>query len=165
MKITSKFAGRCKRCGGAIPEGEQIEWERGKGSWHIECPENVTPLPEKKAKTVGVTEPGVYEKDGEVFVVKPTRDKQRLYAKRLVEIGGHRLTEAGDVVEIEFEYAKGVIYALSPEDKMPLDRAKALTIRYGRCIVCGLPLKDAKSVERGIGPVCIKSFKTEEVAA
>ena len=35
------------------------------------------------------------------------------------------------------------------------EQAKALSIRYGRCIVCGRKLKAAKSVEAGIGPVCM----------
>lgn len=119
---------------------------------------NKPALVDEKPETVQVTQAGVYEKDGEVFIVKPTRDKARLYAKRLVEINGERATESGDRVQIEFEYAAGVVYKLSPSDKMPLEKAKALTIRYGRCIVCGRHLKAAESVERGIGPVCIKSF-------
>jgi hypothetical protein len=109
--------------------------------------------------TVHVTQPGVYENEDGIFIVKPTRDKSRLYAKKLVEINAERATEAGERVQIEFEYAKGAIYKLKPEHKMDLERAKALTIRYGRCIVCNTPLKAAESVERGIGPVCIKSFR------
>ncbi len=107
-----------------------------------------------------VTEPGVYESADGVFIVKPNREKTRLYAKRLVEIAGQRLTESDAVVNIEFEYAAGAIFRLRASDRMPLERAKALTIRYGRCIVCGRHLKDATSVERGIGPVCVKAFQT-----
>jgi hypothetical protein len=102
--------------------------------------------------------PGVYEVEGTVYVVKPNRDKTRLYAKRLVEINGERLTVEGEHVAIEFEYAPGAIYNIKPEHKMPVERAKKLTIRYGKCIVCNRKLKAAKSVEDGIGPVCIKSF-------
>lgn len=104
-------------------------------------------------------EVGVYETSEGIFVVKPTRDKQRLYAKKLVEINADRLTEDGDTVQIEFEYAKGAIYRLTAADKMPLERAKKLTIRYGKCIVCNRRLKAKQSVEDGIGPVCIKSFR------
>jgi Family of unknown function (DUF6011) len=110
-----------------------------------------------------VTEAGVYETpSGDIFVVKPNREGTRLYAKRLVEINAQRATEAGERVEIEFQYESGAIYGLKPEMKMDLERAKALTIRYGRCIVCGRRLKAAESVERGIGPVCIKSFRVPE---
>lgn len=113
---------------------------------------------EDKPKDVIVTEPGVYERDDVVYVVKFTKDKQRLYAKRIRELNSTRLTEAGTIVDIEFDYAPGAVYRLRPEDKMSLERAKEYTIRYGRCIVCGRNLKKAESVERGIGPVCIKSF-------
>jgi hypothetical protein len=110
-------------------------------------------------REVTVTDPGVYERaDGVIFVVKPNRAKTALYAKRLVEINADRALEEGGRVQIEFEYEAGAVFTLAPEDKMPLERAKELTLRYGRCIVCGRKLKAAESVERGIGPVCIKSF-------
>lgn len=47
---------------------------------------------------------------------------------------------------------------VKPGDQMNVERAKELMIRYGRCIVCGRFLKVAKSVERGIGPVCFSYF-------
>lgn len=114
-------------------------------------------VPRQQGKPA-VTEPGVYEKDGVVYVVKFNKEKTSLYAKRIRELNSTRITEAGTVVEIEFDYVAGAVYKLAPEDKMPLDKAKEYTIRYGRCIVCGRFLKKAESVERGIGPVCIKSF-------
>lgn len=102
--------------------------------------------------------PGVYDVDNHVYVVKFNRAKTHLYAKRLVEITSDRLAESGDYVQIEFVYAPGVIATIKPEHRMDFERAKALTIRYGRCINCGRQLKAAKSVELGIGPVCRKSF-------
>lgn len=117
--------------------------------------------PQRQAENVRVTEPGVYRLDGEVFIVKPNREKTKLYAKRMVETGGTRVTETGEHVNVEFEYAPGAVYRLSPADRMPLEDAKALTARYGRCIVCGRHLKDAKSVEAGIGPVCRTYFTVE----
>jgi hypothetical protein len=105
--------------------------------------------------------PGVYRLDGQVYIVKPNREKTRLYAKRLVELGaaqGDRLNVAGDHVRIEFEYAPGIVRSLTPAHRMSADEGKALTLRYGRCICCGRALKVAESVERGIGPVCIKYF-------
>lgn len=102
--------------------------------------------------------PGVYDVDNHVYVVKFNREKTRLYAKRLVEIASDRLTASDDLVKIEFVYEPGAIFNIKPEQKMPLDRAEKLTIRYGRCIVCGRVLKAGKSVRQGIGPVCIKSF-------
>jgi hypothetical protein len=109
--------------------------------------------------------PGVYRVDGTVYQVKPNKDRTRLYAKRLVEINGERLNEADDVIQIEFEYAPGAIYNIKPEHMMPLAEGKALTIRYGRCLACGRKLSAAKSVEAGIGPVCIKYYAAAAVTS
>jgi hypothetical protein len=46
--------------------------------------------------------PGVYQTDEGVFIVKPTKDRQRVYAKRLVEITGDRLTASGERKRIEY---------------------------------------------------------------
>lgn len=102
--------------------------------------------------------PGVYRKDGAIFVVKPNRDKTAFYAKKLVEIGGERLTESDDVVNFEMVYAPGIVRTLTQADRMPLADATALMTRYGRCINCGRHLKAAKSVAAGIGPVCAQAF-------
>lgn len=112
-------------------------------------------------RQVRVSEPGVYRRNGEVFIVKPPRertkrDEGRLYAKRMVERPGiERMAEDGTpIYGVDFIYAPGAIFELGPEDRMPFEDAKALTARYARCIVCGAHLRDRKSVERGIGPVC-----------
>lgn len=102
--------------------------------------------------------PGVYDVNGHVYVVKPNKEKTRLYAKRLVEIASDRLNANGDMVQIEFVYEAGAIFDIKPKHKMSYDDAKILTIRYGRCIVCGRVLSAGKSVEQGIGPVCRKLF-------
>ncbi len=39
MKITARYPGTCKACGGLINAGEEIEWERGEGGRHVRCPE------------------------------------------------------------------------------------------------------------------------------
>ena len=109
-------------------------------------------------KTIRVYDAGVYESDEGIFVVKPNQAKTRLYAKRLVETPD-RLNYKGEHVPFDFEYDAGAIYRLKPEDRMDVERAKALAIQYGACIACGRALKAAKSVEAGIGPVCIKKFR------
>jgi hypothetical protein len=114
---------------------------------------------------VRALEPGVYENEHGIFIVKKNAAKTSLYAKKLIEINGVRKVESGDHVQIEFEYDRNAIALIKPEHKMDFERAKELTIRYGRCINCGRKLKDAKSVERGIGPVCAKSFSRGLVAA
>ena len=111
-----------------------------------------------KAAAAEPVTPGVYKVGDEIFIVKPNREKTRVYAKRLVEIRGERLVETGEHVAIEFEYAPGAIHRIRPEHRMSVEEGKALTIRYGKCICCGRRLKAAVSVERGIGPVCITYF-------
>lgn len=101
---------------------------------------------------------GVYRHNGTIYVVRRNRTNEGLHARRLVEIGGRRLTEADTVVNIEFVYDRDALLQLRPEDKMTLDEAKPFVIRYRRCIACDTPLSDATSVERGIGPVCVKKF-------
>lgn len=100
---------------------------------------------------------GVYGKNGEVFLVKPSK-AGNLYAKRLVPISGERLNRLGETAKFEFDYAPGVVKRLSLRDRLPLAEAEKLMIEYGRCICCNRRLKDATSVRAGIGPVCRKQF-------
>ena len=106
---------------------------------------------------------GVYRRNGEVFVVKFNQKKTNKYVKRLVELTGSArwLNDEDEHVPIEFEYAPGMLAQLRPEDQLSLEEAKPLIIRYGRCLFCGLRLKAAKSVERSVGPVCIKRYAGE----
>lgn len=101
--------------------------------------------------------PGVYSKNGEVFLVKPSK-AGHLYAKRLVPISGERLTQLGETAKFEFEYAPGVVKRLHLWDRLPLAEAEKLMLEYGRCICCNRRLKDASSVRLGIGPVCRRQF-------
>ena len=100
---------------------------------------------------------GMYGKDGEVFLVKPSK-AGNLYAKRLVPINGERLTEAGETAKFEFDYAPGIVKTLRLGDRLPVEAAEKLMLAYGRCICCNRRLKDATSVRAGIGPVCRKQF-------
>lgn len=102
--------------------------------------------------------PGVYRRNGDVFVVKLNRAQTALYAKRLVQIGGRRLTEDDDVVKADFEYAPGALSQLRPDDLMTLEQAREYLVRYTHCMVCGRLLRDATSVLDSIGPVCRKMF-------
>lgn len=127
----------------------------------IVAPIDRVPVPQDVREVAFTLTPGVYEVNGEIFNVKFNKAKTNLYAQRLVELPNvDRLTESGDVVHIEFTYAPGVVQRLKPHHKMSIERARELTIRYGRCLACGRRLKNAESVERGIGPVCRKSFSS-----
>jgi hypothetical protein len=46
---------------------------------------------------------------------------------------------------------------LRPDERMSWEEAKPYVIRYGVCLF-GHPLRDATSVELGIGPVCRRMF-------
>jgi hypothetical protein len=160
MTITAKYPGTCVLCGERFAAGETIEWSRGSGSAHAVCPpapEQTGPIGHVEARSVTVTQPGVFENAAGIFVVKWNKDKTRLYAKRLVE-SAERSLEAGGRASFDFEYERGAIFDLTDTDRMPVERAKELAVRYGRCINCGRRLKAAASVEAGIGPVCIKRF-------
>jgi hypothetical protein len=160
-------------------EGEEVQIITSRGNSRTEVLGKLAQLFEerhavyRKGKPVPnddpVTEVGVYETpDGEIFIVKQFTDRETgrevTYARQLVEINPERANEAGGRVNIEFEKAPGAIYRLKAAWKMDLERAKELTIRYGRCLVCGRRLKAAKSVEEGIGPVCLKSFRGRQMA-
>lgn len=102
--------------------------------------------------------PGVYRRDDTIYVVRQNRTNVGLHARRLVEIGGQRLTAANTVVQIEFVYDPGALARLEPTDQMTLEDARPFIIRYGKCIFCNTVLSDATSVARGVGPVCIKRY-------
>lgn len=109
-------------------------------------------------------QPGVYRRNGEVFVVQLNRAKTAIYAKRLVQIGGRRLLDAdgATVVKADFEYAPGALQTLRPEDQLTLEQAREYLVRYTHCMICGRPLKDATSVADTIGPVCRQMFRADD---
>jgi hypothetical protein len=113
---------------------------------------------EDRPEVPAVTEPGVYRQGEQVFLVQFTKDTQRLYAKRLVNFDGTRLAQDGEHVKFEWEFAPGAVHRLTPSDKMSVEEAKAFMLVYKSCLRCNRKLKAAKSVEQGIGPVCITYF-------
>ncbi len=91
------------------------------------------------------TEVGMYAKDGKVYRVKRS-ESGNLYAM-LYDPSGATKSE-------RFTYARGVVSTLSADDRMSVDQAEALGLKFGICCVCGAELTAEKSVGRGIGPVC-----------
>ena len=143
MKITSKFAGKCRNCGAEIATGQEIEWSRENGA---------TCLGGCIAKTVQLVGEGVYVCDGKFYRVQ----KGKRYAEALTMIGGNRLNDANSVVKFDYVFEKGAIWKLRDDMAITEEQAKGFGIQYGICAICGLPLKDAKSVARGVGPQCAK---------
>lgn len=90
--------------------------------------------------------PGLCEATGIAYLVRPTKDGQRLYAMRLI-VSVNRITA---------EYDKGIVHYLTSEDRMSRQRAIELMRICRRCLVCRRPLKDVNSIERGMGPICGK---------
>jgi hypothetical protein len=92
-----------------------------------------------------VSEEGMYRNaEGDIFRVQRSRESGNLYAKKL------------DILDGGFIYVQGAIRLIKPSDRLSVEEAKALGVQYGFCIVCGILLTDPKSVEQGIGPICIK---------
>jgi hypothetical protein len=107
---------------------------------------------------------GIYQKDGQVYMVVPSKkNPDRVYAKVLVE-SAPRLTEAGEVVDFDWDFAPGVVWKLTEADRMTLADAGKLMVKYGKCLKCKKTLKAAKTMktveETGIavGPTCRKYF-------
>ncbi len=90
-----------------------------------------------------VTEEGSYRVGDAVYRVRRSKSSGRLYAELLNADTG------------KFEYAKGEIFRITPEDRMTVADAERYGRAIGRCVVCGRTLTAKASVERSIGPVCI----------
>jgi len=114
-------------------------------------------LPRKREQgEAAPAQPGYYVRDGEVFVVVENKAKTSTYAKRLVitsTVDGKR--------KGAWEYAPGVGRSLAAEGLAPLtvEEAARLGHLHGVCMICGKPLTTPKSVQQGIGPVCIKRLR------
>jgi len=99
---------------------------------------------------------GMYVHDGEIYKVqRAVHGSGRLYAKVLVVHDQnfdfqHGMT-GGNAT---FEFAKGMVYKLKPEEKMTLEQAAEYGRLYGVCCVCGATLTDEDSIAAGIGPIC-----------
>ena len=102
--------------------------------------------------------PGIYNFNGEIYKVQYNIPKTNVYALKMVQFGGNRLTEGGEVVHFKWEWAPGVVKQLTPNQMLNKDQVGELGLRYGQCIVCGRTLVDAFSVQRGIGPVCYQNY-------
>ena len=94
-----------------------------------------------------VTEVGMYENADGIFRVKESRSG-RLYAMRFIPTATTKSER--------FEYESGAVHRISASDRRTVERARALGVEMSMCCVCGADLTDAKSVAKGIGPVCEK---------
>ncbi len=93
-------------------------------------------------------ETGMYENEEGIFRVKQSRETGHLYAMKFDPTGATKSER--------FVYERGAIHRLSAEHRMTVERACELGVSMSICCVCGADLTDAKSVAKGIGPVCEK---------
>jgi hypothetical protein len=126
--------------------------------------------PKATPKATNQTEPvelpdGIYFKDGVVYkVVKAVHGSGHSYAKRLVPPRERTDGAVDPVMGLQghsrgrFEFAKGAIRELTPDDKMTLEQAREYGALYGICSNCGAMLTDEDSIERGMGPICAGHF-------
>ena len=165
MTITAKFSSTCPTCRTTIEAGSQVEWTPGSKATHKVCPVSAQPV--APVARITIEDAGVYVMpNGDVVKVQANQEKTRTYAKRWVVISGERLTEADTRVHGEYQFEAGLVAQVAQVGrKMTLEEAKAFILRYGQCARCSRKLVAAKSVEQGIGPVCIKYFSAGTTGA
>lgn len=104
-----------------------------------------------------VTEPGIYRK-----VIK-TKDAELTCIYR-VKMGKSGFPYAEALVlgapgqKARFVFQKGLIKTITADMRMTKEQAIEYGVNFGICCRCGKVLTKDKSVEKGIGPVCIKKF-------
>lgn len=50
-QMIAKFPGRCRACGGHLSAGDRIDWTKGAGARHVQCPEAQERADSTKART------------------------------------------------------------------------------------------------------------------
>jgi len=98
--------------------------------------------PRTSAPASELTE-GIYFVQGVVFKVKKS-SAGRMYALKLVGSS--------------WSYDSAHVRGLTLSHLITLEQASEFGIRTGVCAICGIPLTNLDSLERGIGPVCARRF-------
>jgi len=168
-QMTARFNSRCPKCQGFI-EGNvtEILYTPGEKATHVVCPAKVEQAPVAR---IAPEDNGVYVMpDGRIVaVVASQQNKGRTYGKLWIDgVTGERLTLAGGSANGKYEFVPGLIEEIARVGrKMNLEEAKQFILLFSRCArpQCGRKLTAKKSVERGIGPVCIKYFSNGTTAA
>ena len=93
--------------------------------------------------------PGYYLDSQDRAYVVVMSQNNRPYAKQLMIRPGHNA---------KWEYDRGAVFRLAEFRPLTLAEAKRLGHLLGVCMICGRRLVDVKSVQEGIGPVCIKTL-------
>lgn len=105
------------------------------------------------AATSGSIEIGMYVAGDDIFRVYKARAGSHLLVKRL---------EGSDAAGWSYTYVGAAARALrgmAGLRKMTLSEAQGWGKRTGTCCVCAAHLTDGESIDKGIGPVCERSFR------
>jgi hypothetical protein len=92
--------------------------------------------------------PGYYLAGGRVVRVQANQANTATYAKVLIIKDGQR--------KGTWTYTPGLAATLATATPLTVEQAAAMGHATGVCVICAAELTDPKSIERGIGPVCIK---------
>lgn len=123
--------------------------------------ENASSTPETATEEhVFVSEVGMYRVGERIFKVLPSRSSDRHYAKELTGFHWEDKLPLADQenTDLKFTYAKGAMYLIKAEHRMPEKMARAFGELTGCCCCCGKLLTDPESIRKGIGPVCEKKY-------
>lgn len=110
---------------------------------------------------------GFYSYQGVIHkVVRAIHGSGHLYAKKLVYTGEDSVMDPKTgsqklVPCAEWQRAYNWRKTLREEMRLTQEEALAYGQMYGVCCICGITLTDEKSIERGIGPVCLKKMGWE----
>lgn len=105
------------------------------------------------------TEPGMYLK-----IVDVPQSDAKLVCIYRVKIGKSGFPYAEALVlgapgqKARFVYQAGLIKTITADMRMTKEQAIEFGVNHGVCCRCGKVLTNDKSVEKGIGPVCIKKL-------
>ena len=156
----NRHGGKCASCTGWVaPEQGSLANEAGR--WTVR---HIGACPTVVEQAAAMATPGYYvTADDQYVVVVENKTKTATYAKRLVVVepdcGGCANGEpcgSGCRFTASWEYAPGVAATLAGLEPLTVEQAASFGHLHGVCMICCRALTDPESVQRGIGPVCIK---------
>lgn len=96
---------------------------------------------------------GVYVKDGEVYLVRASKQHpERRLAVRLVE-APPRMTENGEKATFDHVRALGMVYELTEADRMSDADLHDYMIRHAQCVNCRKHIYAERTLRKGVTPM------------
>jgi len=121
----------------------------------------ITNLLEHPVRATEPLEPGVYEYEGVLYLVKKHRNAKRAKVERvslLKDESGDRLNLDGERVRHELFPAPGMLRRLRREHRVTLATLEKYSLMLNICLHCGRELRVAESVAAGVGPICRQKY-------